>query len=877
VPAGTRAALLQELAGVVDAASAGAGRVLIVSGEAGIGKTTLVRTLSDRRRERVLWGSCEPLTTSRPLLPLRDWAAVLGGEISAALAAGDPRFDLFAAVLAEAGRVPTLAVVEDVHWADDSTLDLLVFLGRRLGPLPLSLVLTARDDQPVAPRCAEVLALLGALPNATRVSVPHLTTEEVAAITAGSGLDAPHVRRITGGNAFFVTQLVGAPTEGVPRSVREAVLARVSTLPDAGRILVETVAVIPDRADLASVYAAAPAGPADLDLAERAGLLVSDGRTVEFRHELAREAVEGALPGARRRQRHQAVFGALLARGRRDSHLLAYHADRAGQSGPAVEFGLRAAEQSALAGSHRQAVVQLERARSHLDSVEPGLALRVLHLLVAQYQLTGPIETAAARAAEAVACARGTGDPELLASALAGLARTEWMAGHRDEAQAALAEAHDAALPVPGTAGELAVLTQTARLSMLGRHLRAAVEVGSRAIELADVLGDRASRLAAVNSVGTAMLLDDPDGGQKLLTDGITLARRLGEDGHAALLMANLGSMSGEYRRYEVAITWLQRCAEFCQERDVDLTRDFATSWLARIAFERGDWNRAVELGTALLDSPDVPGRMIVSTLLGRIAVHRADRAAGELLGQAWDLTERGGDTQRMWPAAAGLAEAAWADERADPPPQVQRVFADAAELGMSWAVGELGWWLVRFGVISRDDPRLAAAAAPFAAQIRGDWPAAARQWTELGCRLEAAQARAETDDPGALRQAIAVLDELGARAAADRAAARLRRLGGGRVRRARRATAANPFQLTARELEVLELLREGLTNAEIAQRTYTSAKTVGHHVSAILAKLDVPSRREAVRAAGALRAAGGPAGPPGLSDRSTGRAPRPR
>jgi DNA-binding CsgD family transcriptional regulator len=860
VPAGTRAALLRELADVVDAA-AGAGRVVIVSGEAGIGKTTLIRTLSDTRGERVLWGSCEPLTTSRPLLPLHDWAGVLGGEISAALAADDSRFDLFAAVLGELGRIPTLAVIEDVHWADDSSLDLLVFLGRRLAPLPLSLVVTSREDQPVAPRCGEVLALLGALPHAVRLAVPPLTTAEVAAITAGSGLDAQHVRRVTGGNAFFVTQLVGAPTEGVPRSVREAVLARVGTLPEAGRILVETVAVIPDRADLAVVYAAAPAGPADLELAERAGLLVSDGRTVEFRHELAREAVAGALPGARRGQRHQSVFEALLAGGRRNSHLLAYHADRAGQSGPAAEFGLRAAEQSALAGSHRQAIVQLERARPHLDSVEPELALRVLHLLVAQYQLTGPIETAVARAAEAVVCAASAGDLDLLAAALARQARTEWMAGHRYEARAALAAAH-AALQVPGTAGELAVLTQTARLSMLGRHLREAVEVGSRAIELADALGDRASRLEAINSVGTAMLLDDPAGGQALLTEGITLARRLGEDGHAALLMANLGSMSGEYRRYEVATTWLQRCAEFCQERDVDLTRDFATSWVARIAFERGDWTRAVELGTALLDSPDVICRMNVSTLLGRIAVHRSDRAAGALLGQAWDLTERGGDTQRMWPAAAGLAEAAWADDRADAPPQVLQVFGDAAELGMSWAVGELGWWLVRFGALGRDDSRLTAAAAPFAAQIRGDWPAAARQWAELGCRLEAAHARAETDDPGALRMAITVLDELGARSAADRVAARLRQAGGGRVRRARRATAANPFQLTARELEVLDLLREGLTNAEIAQRTYTSAKTVGHHVSAILAKLDVRSRREAVRAAEALRAADGPAGP---------------
>ena len=181
-------------------------------------------------------------------------------------------------------------------------------------------------------------------------------------------------------------------------------------------------------------------------------------------------------------------------------------------------------------------------------------------------------------------------------------------------------------------------------------------------------------------------------------------------------------------------------------------------------------------------------------------------------------------------------------------PEELEATFEHAVRLHQPWAVGELGWWLLRADLIAPGDPRLAGAAAPYAALLRGDPAEAAALWSTLGCRHAAALAQAESDSPDGVRRAVGVLDEIGARADADRAAARLRSLDGSSVRRARPATAARPFGLTPREVEVLGLLREGLTDPEIAERTFTSVKTVGHHVSAILTKLDVPGRRDAVR-----------------------------
>ena len=288
----------------------------MVTGEAGIGKTTLVRAVVRDRPERILWGACEPLTTTQPLLPLHDWGL---HDLSLHAPGPDPadnpavgRHDVFVDTLERLSAEPTIAVVEDVHWADDGTLDLLVFLSRRITGSATTLVVTARDDDATrSARVAAVLHHLCAQSATRRLVVPPLSADEVAALAEGSGLDAARIHDVTGGNAFFAAELVAAPGTGVPESVRDAIAARLAPLSPGARSAAETVAVMPGRASLDIVFAAASATSADLDEAERAGVLTSDGATVGFRHELAREAVEQALPGALTQSRHRAVLAAL--------------------------------------------------------------------------------------------------------------------------------------------------------------------------------------------------------------------------------------------------------------------------------------------------------------------------------------------------------------------------------------------------------------------------------------------------------------------------------------------------------------------------------------------------------------------------------------
>jgi DNA-binding CsgD family transcriptional regulator len=138
-------------------------------------------------------------------------------------------------------------------------------------------------------------------------------------------------------------------------------------------------------------------------------------------------------------------------------------------------------------------------------------------------------------------------------------------------------------------------------------------------------------------------------------------------------------------------------------------------------------------------------------------------------------------------------------------------------------------------------------AASPFGAMVRGDWADAAAAWHERGCPYEYGLALLDGDAVAA-QSALNVFLDLGAAPAADWARQRLRQLGMTRAPRGRRpSTRAHPAGLTRREVEVLEKLAEGLSNPDIARRLFVSAKTVDHHVSAILAKLDAPSRAAAV------------------------------
>jgi DNA-binding CsgD family transcriptional regulator len=262
----------------------------------------------------------------------------------------------------------------------------------------------------------------------------------------------------------------------------------------------------------------------------------------------------------------------------------------------------------------------------------------------------------------------------------------------------------------------------------------------------------------------------------------------------------------------------------------------------------RGLWDQAAESATSVIDAP--PSWQIgpifdALRVRALVRARRGDPDHSSPLDRAQAIAESVGDVGSLAPVAAARAECAWLEGRqAEIGPATEAAFALALRQGAPSFIGELGLWRWRAGLL--DEPP-ADAGEPYSHQIAGDWKRAASYWRENGCRYQAALALADSHDGKALRGALDELQALGARPAAAIVARRLRVLGERGLPRGPRAnTRANPAGLTARELEVLALLAEGLRNAQIAERLVLSGKTVDHHVSAVLHKLDVSSRGEA-------------------------------
>ncbi len=420
-----RSAELAALTDGVAAARSGSGRIVLVAGEAGVGKSALVDALVPLVTDtHVHLLACDGQFTPRPLGPLVDLAADVGGRLDVLVRAGAERSELFAALL-DVLRQFTVLVVEDVHWADDATLDLLRFLARRVRTLPCLVVATYRDESASDDRLRQVIGELGRQPSTQHLDLLPLSPAAVAELSDGSGLDPAELHRLTGGNAYFVTELLRAGTTELPRTARDAVMARTVQLGPQARTALEVVAVLGQRAKPALLVKAGLDGE-DIDELVAAGLLVVDGDAIGFRHELARVAVDSTIAPYRRIEVHRQVLDALQSFGCDDDARLAFHAEAAGDVAGVRRWAPRAAERAAALGAHREAVAQYERALRHADDADQRTVAGLLDALATELTpLDRWDESAAARSA-ALAIWRELDDPLRVGDDLRRLAAVMW-------------------------------------------------------------------------------------------------------------------------------------------------------------------------------------------------------------------------------------------------------------------------------------------------------------------------------------------------------------------------------------------------------------------------------------------------------------------
>ncbi|HEY7037013.1 MAG TPA: AAA family ATPase [Thermomicrobiales bacterium] len=880
---------VESLDGWLREAAAGGGRLVFVGGEAGVGKTALVDHFcrSARGRARVLRGACDALSTQRPLGPLLDVAAAVGAELDRLLSGDAPRDRVFRATLAElgAGLTPTLVVVEDAHWADEATLDLLRFLGRRLGPVRAIVVVTYRDDE-VGP-AHPLRVVLGDLATTAAIRRLHLAPLSidgiralVAAKSGGTRLDPSAIHRLTGGNPFFASEVLADETAAdgrLPATVRDAVLARAARLSPEGREALDAAAVIGSPAGGTLLTEVVGASAAAVEACLFGGMLVDAGKgAFAFRHELARAAIHDAIAPPRRADLHARVLRALETAPveRRDLARLAHHAEEAGDRAAVMRYAPAAARRAAALRAHREAAAQYARALRYATDLPDEQRLSLLEEYADVTDLSGRGTEGIAPREELIALARRCGNRAKEAKHLGWLAVTLALDGRHAAAVHAGAAALAAIEGLPESSAHATAYYHQAHLRLEHYDLTEAIHWGERAIALAERLGDLETLIPALNAVGTARLVGgDERRGRTDLERSLRLAEAVDLEGFVVAALANLGYAHTELYRLDHADCYLTEAIAYATERDLDHWRHWGLTGLALVRLFQGRWTEAEDLAAAVLRGLDAVGVAAVRhtsavanatavlplylgipalVARGRVRARRGDQDATAALDEALALAA---PTERMdWlaPVRAARAEAAWlAGDRCRTLTEARAAFDLAERHRHPWLVGELAYWRWKAGDL---DAPPADAAAPFALAIAGDWRAAAAAWDERNAPYEAARARAEGDDAEALREALATFERLGARPMAAHVAKRLRDLGArGIPRGPRPTTRANPANLTVRELEILPLLAAGRRNAEIAEGLYLSTKTVEHHVGSILAKLGVRARGDTAVAAGRL------------------------
>ncbi len=844
---------LDRLAGALSEAAAGRGRIALVAGEAGIGKTSFIDRLlkTHGKSFRVLAGNCDSLFTPSPLGPLYDIARNIGGRLLAQLENEAPRAQLFSTMLdllSDPAR-PAILLIEDIHWADEATIDLLRFLGRRIGQAHAMMVLTYRNDE-IGSRhlLRPLLGDLANSPGRLRIDLKRLSLAAVRELVAERPFDAQAIHRQTAGNPFFIAEILDHAGAGIPLTVSDSVLARVARLTAGGRHVIEAAAVFASRMDHVMLESIVCAHAGHIAECVDASLLELSDNIIAFRHELVRDAILARLDPKRRRELCRAALNGLQCQGagRSDLAQLAHFAEGAGDAKAVLAYGPAAALAASAAGAHRAATAQYRRSLSFADAQAPAERAALLEAYAGQCAIIDDLTEAIRARRMAIDLWREAGDRLKEAESLSNLAWPLVRSGQNAAAEEASRAAIELLEAMPPTSELASAYRMQAHLRMLDRDRSPAVRWGEKAIELATRFDDKAALAAAEMVVGSAMLVTGDDEGLPHFNRCLDLARAHGLDDLVGLAYLNLGSSYGEQYRLAEAEAVLSEGIAFAEDHDLDHSNNYMSAWLALTLLYQGRWNEAGDHATAVIDCPNfsLVSRIMALVALGRLRVRRGDPGAAASLDEALELAQQTNTLQRLAPVRAARAESAWLDgDMKRAAEEARAVYDLAATHRHRWHVGEFSFWRKRAGE-EIAVPRWCA--APFALQIARDWQGAAEAWRDLACPYEEARALADGDEPAQL-QALEIFDRLGAAPAAAQLRQQMREAGARRIPRGPRAsTLANPHGLTSREMGVLDCLTGGLSNGQIGTRLHISPKTVDHHVSSILAKLAVKSRAEA-------------------------------
>jgi DNA-binding CsgD family transcriptional regulator/tetratricopeptide (TPR) repeat protein len=827
------------------------GFIVFVSGEAGIGKTSLVENFTEKIADKanVLWGACDALFTPRPLGPLYDIASQLKNGLSKLLNNQSPRAVIFNKFLEELqhSKVSNIVIIEDAHWADESTLDLIKFLGRRIKRINSLFIITYRDDEIGSGHSLRLV--LGDIPsnNLIKLKLPPLNENTVNSIAVVHGIK--NLYEITVGNPFLISELLNSKDESIPTTVKDSILTRISRLSDKARDLIELVSIIPTRAERWLLGSIKSSDPETLDECLNSGILISEEGTISFRHELSRMAAEESLTESKRYSLNESVLRALLKQEKIDNYLarIIHHATVISDKEIIIKYSPRAAKQASDLGAHLLAANHYLNALKFVDDLALENQLELYEGRAYECYLTEEIEEGIKACKSIIEIMKKYSDPLREGENYRRLSRLLWFSGQEPKSLKYLFKAVEI-LEGQEPSKQLAMTySNLSQIYLCREDTELCVKWGEKAIQLAKKMNDLETEAHSLITIGSRIMCGNDDSGKSYMDKGLELSLENGFHEEAARTYNNLGSTYLWRRNLSEAEKYFSLGLKYCNEKDIESLAMTMLGDLARTKLFMCKWDDAVETANLVLKKENISlmNKIIPLYVIGIIRTRRDDPGATTIINELNCMISDIGEVWEMIVTVkAAVAEASWIQNKLeDVLDDIELSYNKIKDKGNLWVIGELAYWLWKGDRLTEISERIAK---PFLLQIKGDWKSAATLWKELHCPYEEALALSEGNEKS-MKDAIKIFDRLGASATLQNVKQKMRESGIKSVPKGpRKTTRENLAGLTTRQLEVLNLLDKGLSNTEIGNKLYISPKTVDHHISAILSKLNVHSRHEA-------------------------------
>jgi len=749
---------LSELNDLLQSAISGSGQIAVISGDAGIGKTSLVEFFTGQHKDtaKIYWGACDDLFTPRPLAPLYDIANKMKSNIIDKLELGASRPSIFNEFLNEINqKEPNIIVIEDVHWADESTFDFIKFLAKRINKYKSLLIITYRSDEIGSTRPLRLTFSNIPSKYLRRFELPPLSKHAVKMLANSFGRKDDSIFTKTGGNPFLITELLMNNQENIPATVKDLIAFRLSRLSANARSAVETFSVIPGAAEkwlinlLVKDYSA-------IDEAVECGILKVENDSISFRHELLKIAVEESLSETKRFENNTAVLDILLKQKNIEPFLprIIHHAARIANKEVIFKYAPLAAKQASKLGAHEQALKHYMTALRFSEHLSAGEQLEMLEGYAHECYLTARIEEGIKACKSIKEILRDHHNPLREGENYRRLSRLLWYSGKDREGEEYLLKAIDTLKEfTPGK--ELAMsYSNLSQIYMLREETGTALKWGEKAAELAKSLNDVEIEAHALNNIGASKMFASDDTGEKYLKKSLEISLQNNLHEHACRAYVNLGTVSLYRRKLSEADRFFTAGVDYANETDINLASLCIAGEAAQTKLYMGNWDEAFEISYAVYEKNKVPAldKLLPVNIIGLIRARRNDPGAFQLLNEANDLVDDTGELLKLVKVKASRAEAFWLINKL--PENINELIAcyDVVKASNNpWAIGEIAFWLWK-GDSLLGIPECIA--EQYLLQIKGDWLAAARLWEELKCPYEQALALSDGNEK-AMKKAV--------------------------------------------------------------------------------------------------------------------------